>query len=157
MGNIWDVRVVLFSLKLSAAALEQTRSPYLPKNVKATLYKKEKFLALIQLGIFFLFVIVGKSSVPKRSLCMKNSNHITKEEGDKIIIPYIHRPVSHMCLLPAISAIVFILVCSNVQPTIISIRKNHQPKKHQSQLRVPNDSSGVQRTNFTCILSIFCV
>ena len=89
---------------------------------------------------------------------MKNSNHITKEEGDKIIIPYIHRPVSHMCLLPAISAIVFILVCSNVQPTIISIRKNHQPKKHQSQLRVPNDSSGVQRTNFTCFLSIFvCV
>ena len=54
MGNIWDVRVVLFSLKLSAAALEQTRSPYLPKNVRATLYKKkDKFLGLIQLGIFF--------------------------------------------------------------------------------------------------------
>ena len=53
MGDIWNVRVVLFSLKLSAAALEQTRSPYLPKNVRATLYKKEKFLALIQLGIFF--------------------------------------------------------------------------------------------------------
>ena len=41
-GNIWDVPVVLFSLKLSAVALEQTRSPYLPKNVRATLYKKRK-------------------------------------------------------------------------------------------------------------------
>ena len=42
MGNIWNVPVVLFSLKLSAVALEQTRSPYLPKNVRATLYKKRK-------------------------------------------------------------------------------------------------------------------
>ena len=53
MGNIWDIRVVLFSVKLSAEHLSR-HVVHICLKMSGQLYtKKEKFLALIQLGIFF--------------------------------------------------------------------------------------------------------